>query len=282
MKGFLATITAALPSLPLAQLRRELVLVWTHDEEVGCLGSHALAKHYDEPLPRHAWVGEPTGFKMCRMHPGHTTVQIRCTGRAAHSSRPGLGFNAIHLASRVLIQLDALAEEWRTDRRFEEHLESPFTVMNIGEIHGGSAVNIVPDQCTIRVGFRALPGEAAETRVAEIVHRLAAVKHHARCGGGDVVVEVEQTAPALLTRAGTRLERALCGHATHPTATAAPFATDGGNFQTMGIESMVFGPGAIDVAHKADEHIDPADLARCESVAVDLVQHFCVSERPLA
>ena len=47
----------------------------------------------------------------------------------------------------------------------------------------------------------------------------------------------------------------------------------------MGIECMVFGPGAIDVAHKADEHINPADLARCESVAVDLVQQFCIADR---
>lgn len=279
MKGFIATITAALPALPLAHLRRELVLIWTHDEEVGCLGSQSLAREYAEPLPRHAWIGEPTGFEMCRMHPGHTTVRIHCTGRAAHSSRPGLGFNAIQLAGRVLTELETLANHWRTERRFEEHLEAPFTVMNIGEIHGGTAVNIVPDQCTIRVGFRPLPGDDSKPRVDAIVQCLAAVKRHAQFGGGDVVVETEQTAPALLTQSGSRLERALCGHAAHPAASAAPFATDGGNFQTMGIECMVFGPGAIDVAHKADEHINPADLARCESVAVDLVQQFCIADR---
>ena len=53
MKGFLAAVTDALPAIPLARLRRELVLIWTHDEEVGCLGSAALAGQLagDVPVP---------------------------------------------------------------------------------------------------------------------------------------------------------------------------------------------------------------------------------------
>lgn len=277
MKGFIATITALLPQLPVADFKRELVLIWTHDEEIGCVGSGKLATAYTDPLPSQAWIGEPTGFLPCRMHPGHTTVSIRCTGRAAHSSKPGLGFNAIHVASRVVAQLETLASTWRSQNRFSEHLESPFTVMNIGQIHGGTAVNIVPDQCTIRVGLRPLPGDQAIERVAEITDCLNAVRQHARFGGGEIAIDVDQIAPALLTPSGTALERALCAHSPHSEATGVPFATDGGNFQEMGIASLVFGPGAIDVAHKADEHIDPKELVQCGRVAADLIHRFCVT-----
>ena len=282
MKGFIAAITVALKSVPMSDLTRELVLVWTHDEEVGCKGSRALAEHYTGALPSSAWIGEPTNFQMCRMHPGHTTVAIACSGRAAHSSRPGLGFNAIQVASRAIAQLELLAQKWSKERRFEEHLASPFAVLNIGQIDGGSAVNIVPDQCTIRVGFRPLPGDDSLLKVHEIQECLRSVQQHARFGGGDLSVSVEQIAPALLTPAGTRLEHALCPHATSPQATAAPFATDGGNLQEMGIASMIFGPGAIDVAHKADEHVDLNELVNCAKIAHSVIDKFCIAADPTA
>ena len=51
MKGFLAATMAALSDFPLSQLRRELALVWTHDEEVGCIGSGILAERWDSMQP---------------------------------------------------------------------------------------------------------------------------------------------------------------------------------------------------------------------------------------
>ena len=275
MKGFLAAISVAISRINTDNLTRELVLIWTHDEEVGCQGSRALIGQDLGPLPTHAWIGEPTGFQMCRMHPGHTTVAIHCTGKAAHSSRPSLGINAIHLAGRALAQLEGLAEAWSKDRRFEEHLASPFTVMNVGEISGGAAVNIVPDRCTVRIGIRPLPGDLADHRVQQIHESLRAVKQHARFLGGDIEVAVEHIAPALLTPEGTPLERHLCPHASSPLATAAPFATDGGNLQDMGIASIVFGPGSIDVAHRADEYIEGAELLKCVQIAEAVIAHSC-------
>jgi acetylornithine deacetylase len=275
MKGFLAAISVAIRRMRTDRLTRELVLIWTHDEEVGCQGSHALIGKDLGPLPSQAWIGEPTNFQMCRMHPGHTTVAIHCTGRAAHSSRPSLGVNAIHLAGRVLAQLEGLSETWTKDRRFEDHLDSPFTVMNVGEIKGGAAVNIVPDSCTLRVGIRPLPGDLAKHRVKQIREILRPVKQHARFLGGDIEVEVEHTAPALLTAEGSPLERHLCPHASTPLATAAPFATDGGNLQDMGIASIVFGPGSIDVAHRADEYIEGTELLKCVQIAEAVIAHSC-------
>jgi acetylornithine deacetylase len=283
MKGFIAAVTTALPQLPIHQLKRELVLIWTHDEEVGCLGSQHLADQWADhlgPLPSQAWIGEPTDLKMCRMHPGHSTIEICCLGRAAHSSRPGLGINAIQLAQQVLTALEALAESWRQNTAYETDLVCPFTVMNVGQIHGGTAVNIVPDRCVITVGIRPLPGADTTSHITEIKDALRPAARHAQALGGSIGVEALQVGPALLTPAGTRLERHLCPHAAADTATAAPFATDGGNLARLGISSIVFGPGSIDVAHRADEFIPVSQLVACVETVRSVVHQLC-TENPV-
>jgi acetylornithine deacetylase len=279
MKGFLAATTVALKDISIRSLKRELVLIWTHDEEVGCLGSRSLVDRWADdiaPLPSFAWIGEPTDMQICRMHPGHTTIEIRCTGRAAHSSRPVLGLNAIHLAQRVLAVLEGIACEWRQTTRFAEHLPSPFTVMNVGTVRGGTAINIVPDECVLQVGIRPLPGDEAGEKVLSIQTALEPVTAHARHLGGDIAVQHMQTAPALLTPEGTELEALLRPHACQPQPTGAPFATDGGNLADLGISSLIFGPGSIDVAHRPDEHIATEDLLQCVEAIRAVVHTRCV------
>ncbi|MGB0637955.1 MAG: acetylornithine deacetylase [Myxococcota bacterium] len=279
MKGFLAAVTVALGELPTHEFNRELVIIWTHDEEVGCHGSKVLADRWSEdisPLPSLAWIGEPTDMKICRMHPGHTTLEVVCTGRPAHSSRPSLGLNAIHLAQRVLAVLEGVAEDWKKTTRFSEHLPSPFTVMNVGMIQGGKAINIVPDECSIQIGIRPLPGEDAQHRIDAIRNALRPVKAHARHLGGEIHVHHIQTAPALLTEPGTALETLLRPHASQPQPTGAPFATDGGNLKELGISSLIFGPGSIDVAHRPDEYIARKDLLQCVGTIHSVVRTRCI------
>lgn len=270
MKGFVAATVAALARRPPRDLARELMLIFTYDEEIGCLGSRRLADSFaDEgrPTPTLALVGEPTSFQILRMHPGHAAARITCLGRAAHSSKPDLGANAIRLASRVLDQLDAIAESWRADRQFEGLLERPFVVMNVATIHGGSAINIVPDRCVIELGFRPLPGMDPAALFEQIRERVEPL--------GEVTAELVRVTPALLTPEGTALEAVLRPFASDPRLGAAAFATDGGNFERMGVRTLVFGPGSIDVAHKADEFVPIGELHRAVDVVEEVVARRC-------
>jgi len=270
MKAFLAAVIEALPALPLRSLKRELVLAFTHDEEVGCLGSRALADRFaaeGRGLPSLCLIGEPTSFRMLRMHPGHVAMRILCGGRAAHSSKPDLGRSAIRLAARVVEELDRLAEDWRGRTRFAELLERPFVVMNVATIHGGSAINIVPDRCVIELGFRPLPGMDVDVLEAEIAERVGPL--------GDVRCEHVRTTPSLLTPEGTELEALLRPLAADPALGAAAFATDGGNFERLGTRTLVFGPGSIDVAHKADEYVPVDELHHAVRVVEEVVGRRC-------
>lgn len=269
MKGFVAAAVAACARLPLHRLRRELVLVWTHDEEVGGLGSAALAGQLaGRRLPTATWIGEPTDFRLCRYHPGHLAVRITCRGRAAHSSRPALGLNAIQMMARVLDHLAALAERLRERTVDLPGLPSPYTVLNPGCIHGGAAVNIVPDSCSLMVGLRPPPGIPSSWLMDALADMLAPLHAAYEAAGGAVLLEHDHELAALLTAADTPLEHLLRPHAASPESGGAPFGTDGGNLTALGAAPLVFGPGSIDLAHRPDEHIPVPDLLR----AVEMIE----------
>lgn len=282
MKGFFAATLAALRRLAGAQFARELVCVWTYDEEVGCLGSARLASALSakgERLPSACLIGEPTDFRILRMHPGHTAVQLDFEGRAAHSSRPDLGANALEAAAASVMALRALARSWEQERAFEGMFERPWVAMNVARLHGGSAINIVPDQASLQVGFRPMPGmdpEALHGQIAEAAARAL------RAEGLDVRMHARilRITPALLTPEGTPLQGLLCEHTHVHAPGAASFATDGGNLTRLGALPLVFGPGSITVAHQADEYVPVADLHRAVDVIEAVVRRRCVDPLP--
>jgi acetylornithine deacetylase len=276
MKGFLAATLAALRQVPVRRLQRELTLIWTHDEEVGCLGSAQLAeilRARGRTLPRACLIGEPTDFRVLRMHPGHVTFQVEVKGEAAHSSRPDLGRNAIETAADAIVSLRRFAAELRHERDEALPMSAPWVPMNTGCVHGGSAVNIVPDTCTIEVGYRPLPGMDAHAVFHRAKERLLHDLSGCPC---EVHVRPGRATPALLTPAGTELAALLAPHA-EPGEQAAPFATDGGNLARLDALPLIFGPGSIDVAHKADEYVSADALRRTVPMLTDVVTRRCLA-----
>ncbi len=279
MKGFLAASLQGLAALDLRRLRRQVVLVWTHDEEVGCHGSAHLARtlaSLDRRLPSACWIGEPTGFEILRKHAGHVGVEVRFHGQAAHSAYPELGANTVVAAGRAIAALDDLSRQWRLRAGPEPDVGSSTSSgvpLNVANVHGGSAINIVPDRCTVQLGFRPLPGMGHEALVQELQACLDAVRLP---DGTRLESEVLRVTPSLLTRAGTDLERLLVPHATHPAPGTAGYATDGGNLTQVGCEPLIFGPGSIKVAHQADEFVDVSALQSAVAQITSVVRGRCM------
>ena len=272
MKGFFAATLHALKRIPAADFKKELVCIWTHDEEVGCLGSKWLAEHLldtDHHLPEACLIGEPTGFEMLRMHPGHVAVRFEFTGLAAHSSRPDLGRNAIESAATAIRAIQQLAAELESEARTDlPELERPWVAVNPAQIHGGSAINIVPDQCVLDVGYRHLPGMGPH----EVFHRMCALMEEASL---DLKAKVLRVTPSLLTDADASLVKVLSPHAAHDHCGAASFATDGGNLAKLGLKPIIFGPGEITVAHKADEYLNIDELHKAVDVVERIIRQCC-------
>jgi acetylornithine deacetylase len=107
-----------------------------------------------------AVVAEPTTLETVTASMGILRWRIRTHGRAAHSSKPHLGINAITKMSKFIVALD---DKLRPNYPMRQHslLGSPTLV--VGTIHGGIQVNQVPESCSIEIDRRLLPGETQQT-----------------------------------------------------------------------------------------------------------------------
>jgi len=260
MKSFIAATCLAVKKVDLRRLKRPLSLLWTYDEEIGALGSRVaaneLSSHF-KYLPEAAIVGEPTSFNVYCKHAGHVTLNLSVRGKGAHSSDPSLGISAIKALVQVLQGIYELEDQLKQETIDDPHFLRPFVTINVGQVEGGSAVNIVPDRAKAVVGFRPLPG----TDIKEILKRIhEVIKTHCHTPGACFELSEPQILPAMLTRTDTRLSRILLPLAKTSDQGAAQFGTDAGNLNEIGIESLIFGPGSIDVAHQANEWILKSDV----------------------
>jgi acetylornithine deacetylase len=285
MKGFLAQCLETLQQLDAAKLERPVVLLFTADEEIGCLGAQRLVPALPEllgttPLPRLAWIGEPTSGRVFHAHKGIVEFHVRVSGRGGHSSVPELGANAIAGAAEVARRLGQLQAERRAkpSARFTALFpEAPYTTFNLGTIHGGSATNMIADSCTLAVSYRPLPDEDPLALWHEARERLLGTP--LRDPGSELALEVEvlpaRAAPGSLAARGTALEHALCAAFGQRDVGGAPYCTDAGRFAVAGITSLICGPGDLAEAHQPNESISRRALAEGIEPIVAIVSKLC-------
>ena len=172
MKGFLALAANRLAALDPARLRRQLVLLFTYDEEVGTLGARRFTESYPDAalLPRDAVIGEPTELHVVRAHKGMVRLRLAFAGRAAHSGYPHLGRSAIEPAARAIVALAALRRRMEAERppNAEAFPAVPFAALNVGTVSGGSAANVIPDRCEIQLSIRLLPGMTTDAMAERV------------------------------------------------------------------------------------------------------------------
>ena len=265
MKGFLAQCVDAAAQLDVNTLKRPLVFLFTADEELGMLGAERLLPDLPDalreiPQPRLAWIGEPTSAQVFHTHKGIALVTIKVHGIGGHSSVPEKGANAIAVAGKVLEVIGQYQAELRAQRSAEFAAvfpDAPYTTLNWGTIHGGTAGNMIAEECSLHLTYRPLPRTDARAVYDEIVRRVQAVD--TRDYGSDLrpTIEVEEPfiVPPLLSPLHTPLESALFDEFNAKTSGGAPFATDGCQFAQTGIDSLICGPGDLDQAHQPNESI---------------------------
>ncbi len=276
MKGFLALALSRLARVDPGRLRHPLALLFTYDEETGTLGARRFAERRNEApaLPRDVIIGEPTSLRVVRLHKGMIRLQLAFRGRAAHSGYPHLGRNAIEPAARAISALAALRLEMESERPAHgEHFpEVPYPALNVGLVSGGSAVNVIPDRCTVQVSVRLLPEMKAEAMVARVHAAVAAA-----LPGEPFELSSLGESPALMLDERASLHRELCGMVGQHRTESVAFATDAGWLQTVGFRCAVFGPGNIEVAHRPNEFLPIAEFKRAGELLDDIIRRRCLA-----
>lgn len=267
MKGFLACVLAMVPDVKRRHLKVPLHIVFSYDEETGCLGVRPMIAELGAllPRPRMMIVGEPTSMQVVDAHKGPVRWQVEVSGRAAHSSMAHLGVNAIATAGQLLGELRLIEAELAAappNARFEP----PYPTLQVTTIDGGTASNIVPVACTFGFEVRALPGTdagAIEGRLARFADAecVSAMRRVAPEAG----ISIQQTncVPPFAANPNSEAVALALKLAQQNTTFAVSYATEAGLFQDAGVPSVVCGPGNIAQAHTANEWISVSELEKC-------------------
>lgn len=147
MKGGILVMLYALLALERSPFREQLgwQILLTPDEEIGSLSSAPLLDKIAKQVQL-ALVYEPAMTAkgtLAAARKGSGKFDIVVHGVAAHAGRDfSLGKNAITKMARIIMEIDALN---KNDREF---------TINVGNIQGGEAVNIVPDLCIAHLDIR--------------------------------------------------------------------------------------------------------------------------------
>ncbi|MEE2896077.1 MAG: M20/M25/M40 family metallo-hydrolase [Planctomycetota bacterium] len=291
MKGFDAiAISMMMEAAATGGLDEPLCLLLTCDEEIGTVGAGHFATQWgDRPIPRRTIVGEPTSLRPIRGHKGHLSIAIEVGGRGCHTGFPERGVNAIERSIHVLEALRDLRAELVDERTEASGLfpETPFPVLTIATARAGSAVNVMPDRMSLRVGVRLLPGQSASSFLPRMVSAIEAhgVEVDLRDGlendppgedepldHGDCLLVPMNDTPSYAIESDHPFLAEVRGLVDDDEELGANFGTDAGRLEPLGCHSVVFGPGDISVAHRPDELISIAELRRARGLLADLVR----------
>lgn len=281
MKGFVAVCLAMVPEMVDARLKTPIHLAISYDEEIGCVGVRPMLREVarKKVRPLGCFVGEPTQMQVIIGHKGKHGVRATFRGLARHSSIAPEGVNAIEYAAELIVEIRrramALAAAHATDSLYDV----PHSTLLTSIVHGGAALNIVPDTCTVEFECRGIGiTESREVTDAIVAWAKAELEpamkaRNAECG---IAFEEILDYPALDTEADApivTLAKSLAGRNDHA---KVAFGTEASLFADIAdIPSVVIGPGSIAQAHTPDEFVEMAELEKCGGFVERLIAH-CV------
>lgn len=249
----------------------EVLFAAVVDEEFSYRGVVRLCEGLEADA---AIVAEPTELRVVVASKGVLRFRVTTHGKAAHSAKPHLGNNAIsHMARLVL----ALEEE---NKRFSSSphplLGSP--TVNVGVIHGGVQVNLVPNRCTIEIDRRLLPGETASSVLRLYQALLDRLKQEQPSFDATLEEPPLLVDEALDTPVDSHLVRVaqevLAKLGLDASPCGVPFGSDASKLSRAGIPTILFGPGSIDQAHSVDEYIEVTQVAQASAFYRQFILDF--------
>jgi acetylornithine deacetylase len=266
MKGFIACILANVADLKRSATNAPVHLAFSYDEELGCLGAPDLARAVAqfECLPALCLVGEPTRMKLVHAHKGKMSFRVTVRGRGGHSASPHRALNALYTAASIVSNLADLANQMEREGERDETFDPPWTTVHVGSLHGGSALNLVPEEATLEFEIRFIPGGNPNATLRRLSRWIEEYRSdiQQRAPEADVRLETIAAYPALERNSSQdyiTLMQHLSG--TVEGAGTVSYGTEAGIYAAAGIPSIVCGPGDMSRAHKADEWIGCDELA---------------------
>jgi len=270
MKSFFPIITEALERLSDTKFNRPITVVATADEESTMSGARLIQEN-NKVSGRYCVIGEPTGLKPIHTHKGIIIEEIQIEGRSGHSSNPKLGNSALEGMHDVISTL----REWRDELQSEfinDDFQIPVPTMNFGRIHGGDSPNRICASCELSLDLRMLPGMKLDS-----LNKTLRNKVKDTLASSGLKVEFNAMFDGILPMQTSKNSEiiTLSEKLTNYTSESVAFGTEGPFFNEMGIETVILGPGDIDVAHQPNEYLQSDRIEPMINILSKMLIHFC-------
>jgi len=267
MKGYLACALAMVPQFARRRLKMPIHLAFSYDEEVGCTGVRPMIAELGKrlPLPRLVFVGEPTEMGVVDAHKGPMRWRVQLRGRAAHSSMPHYGVNAIAYAGRLLGELSRMEEDLKAGEQ-DARFDPPFTTLQVTQIEGGTASNVVPVPCWFGWEIRGLPGfdpMQLDRRLKAFAAEQCLPEMQRLAPEAEITIQATNQVAAYAADAASGIVPLTLKLAGQNKTYAVSYCTEAGLFQGGGAPAIVCGPGNIAQAHTANEFLRLDELEKC-------------------
>jgi len=235
-------------------LRRGIKLALVVGEEEYGDGSEHLIKEMlefrGEDLPL-VVIGEPTNLKPCVSHFGYFECFLNTRGARAHAALPEVGDNAIHamLTWMTRILEAQRGETWGNDVAFTPR-----------KIDGGTPLFAVAEACEAVLDVH-LPPNIDFKEVEELLKRTMedTRRDHQGC---EFELEVAFASPGFdTTDVSTWVRDAYLQVVGVFEPSAFRSHSDAALFHQAGMQTIVTGPGLLEVAHTPDEHVTLSQVA---------------------
>lgn len=269
MKGGITAIVTAIKQLKNSgvRLNGDIIFFAAAGEESDSCGAKRFVRSFDG-LDNLAGViiPEPTDFEVVTAHRGMLWLKITTTGKTAHGSTPELGVNAIASMRAVLNELE------HYEIQFGPHKLLGKCSMSINTIAGGQTINVVPDNCSIGIDIRTLPGQDHQKIVADFEKTFTKLK--GRNPQFDAGLSVIREVKALETDSSCDFVKDFCSAVGSAKTKAVGFTTDAPHLASLGVPIVIFGPGKPQLCHKANEYIDIADVEKAVEYYKNIILKF--------
>lgn len=273
MKGFVACAIHAMLRASDRELQIPLHLALSYDEEIGCVGVRRMLDMLDgAPIkPRFCLVGEPTELAVATGHKGKTALRAVFHGKEVHSALAPMGINALYLASEFLHALQDKQAVMETMGVRDGDYDVPYTTIHPGILKGGTALNIVPNRCTLDFEIRNLKEDDPSVILSDLVDAARQIEA-TYAPDGRIEIEQVNSYPGLDTPVDSDVVDFVKSLTGANSTTKIAFGTEGGLFSgRLGIPTVVCGPGSMAQGHKPDEFVSRSQLDKCDAMLSVLI-----------
>ncbi|MFS4483145.1 acetylornithine deacetylase [Hyunsoonleella sp. 2307UL5-6] len=280
MKGFIACCLNILSNIDISQLKKPIYFAFSYDEEIGCLSAPELVahlkQHYPE-TPKYAVIGEPSLLQPIIGHKGICIYTTTVNGSAGHSSRIKQEVSAINEAARLVLWLEnkmnALIDSGNLDKRFTP----PHSTLHTGVINGGIAANVIADKVSFSWDARVIPSDNLPEILKEFKLHCKNRMDALQPVFSDFKIETEEIHPPVTpfdSKADSAVVTLLSKINNDNNIGTVAYASEAGQFNEAGLQSIICGPGSINQAHRANEFVAKAELIKYSEMLHKLIQLF--------